>query len=70
MSDKQYDHNEVTCKAMWDVVHDLPVGTPRYCCVCEGHHCQEALDERNRAGLPPPPADAWCSDIAPRKGQG
>jgi hypothetical protein len=66
MTAKAFDHNEVTCEAMWDVVlATLPAGTPRYCCVCEGHHCPEAMEERMRAGLPPPPADAWCKYIAP-----
>lgn len=45
-----YDHEEVTCETMWEVVLDtLPPGTPRYCCVCEGHGCPEALAEIARA---------------------
>jgi hypothetical protein len=66
MAAKEYDHTEVTCDAMWEFVLDtLPAGTPRYCCVCEGHHCPEAVAERKRVGLPPPPLDAWCKYIAP-----
>lgn len=59
-----YDHREVTCETMWDyVLENLSPGTPRYCCVCEGHPCPEALAERKRAGLPPPPPEAWCHDL-------
>ena len=47
-SDK-FDHEEVTCEAMWETIHDtLSVGEPRYCCVCVGHGCPEALAEISR----------------------
>ncbi len=48
-----YDHEAVTCEVMRECAHDtLLVGEPRYCCVCIGHDCKEASDERKRAGLP------------------
>ena len=48
-----YDHKEVTCDVMWDVVLDtrLP-GEPTICCVCVGHNCKEAIEERARIPIP------------------
>jgi hypothetical protein len=61
---RRFDHNEITCRGMWEFIGDnLLPGEPRLCCVCEGHHCQEAIAERKRAGLPPPPEDSWCKDV-------
>lgn len=60
---KKETHKEVTCDAMWDGVLNTAPGKPRYCCVCEGHNCQDAITERIRAGLPPPPLDAWCRNF-------
>lgn len=59
----KFDHEEINCNAMWDIIDNLPVGSKRYCCVCEGHNCEEALAERIRVGLPPPPADAWANGL-------
>jgi hypothetical protein len=42
-----YDHDEVRCEGMeeYDIENKCP-GTPRTCCVCEGHDCEEARAER------------------------
>ena len=43
----KYDHDEVRCDVMadWDCDNLMP-GTPRTCCVCAGHDCEEARAER------------------------
>jgi hypothetical protein len=44
---QKYDHDEVQCEVIADLDCDnLPPGTPRTCCVCIGHDCQEARAER------------------------
>jgi hypothetical protein len=55
----RYDHDEVRCELMADVDCDTKVvGEPRTCCVCVGHDCQEARDEREKH----PAQDAKRSD--------
>lgn len=43
----KYDHYEVRCESMadWDC-ENLCSGTPRTCCVCAEHDCEEARAER------------------------
>ena len=44
---KKYDHEEVRCEAMADADCDTKlVGEKATCCVCIGHDCKEAQDER------------------------
>lgn len=49
MTTPGYDHEEVRCEAMadWDC-ENLLVGEPRTCCVCIGHDCEEAREERKK----------------------
>ena len=58
------DHEYVVCDGMHEMgVQVLEPFVNMFCCVCEGHNCRLAIEERKRAGLPPPPKDAWCDGV-------
>ena len=47
MAKPKYDHDEVRCEFMTDSdCENLMPGTPRTCCVCAEHDCEEARTER------------------------